>query len=120
MGPFGHYTPGLNRRKGVAEVERLSELRCKEVINIRDGSRYGYVGDMELEMDSGHVRSLVIPGRLRLLGLLGREPDRVIPWEAVRRFGEDVILVEDAPVLLGRRRRQWESPREEEKEGAQG
>ena len=37
----------------MAEVERLSELRCKEVINIRDGSRYGYVGDMELEMDSG-------------------------------------------------------------------
>ena len=34
--------------------------------------------------------------------LEGREPDRIIPWEAVKRFGEDIILVEDLspPSLL--------------------
>jgi len=76
---------------------RIDELRYKEVISVTDGSRFGYVGDMEVDLDSGQVRALVVPGRRRLFGLLGREEDRYIPWGAVRRFGEDIILVEDIP-----------------------
>ena len=76
---------------------RVSELRYKEIINVSDGSRYGWVGDVEVDLDSGQVRALVVPGRLRLFGLLGREEDRVFPWEAVRRFGADTILVETPP-----------------------
>ena len=77
---------------------RVSELRYKEIINVSDGSRYGWVGDVEVDLDSGQVRALVAPGRLRLFGLLGREEDRVFPWEAVRRFGADTILVETPPL----------------------
>lgn len=77
---------------------RVSELRYKEIINVSDGSRYGWVGDVEVDLDSGQVRALVVPGRLRLFGLLGREEDRVFPWEAVRRFGADIILVETPPL----------------------
>lgn len=77
---------------------RVSELRYKEIINVSDGSRYGWVGDVEVDLDSGQVRALVVPGRLRLFGLLGREEDRVFPWDAVRRFGADTILVETPPL----------------------
>ena len=63
---------------------RVSELRYKEIINV--------------DLESGQVRALVVPGRLRLFGLLGREEDRVFPWEAVRRFGADTILVETPPL----------------------
>ena len=73
---------------------RIAELRYKEVISVEDGSRFGYVGDMEVDMDTGQVRALVVPGRRRFFGLLGREEDNYIPWSAVRRFGEDIILVE--------------------------
>lgn len=73
---------------------RIAELRYKEVISVEDGSRYGYVGDMEVDLDSGQVRALVVPGRRRFFGLFGREEDKVIPWSAVKRFGEDIILVE--------------------------
>lgn len=76
---------------------RIEELRYKEVISVTDGSRFGYVGDMEVDLDSGQVRALVVPGRRRLFGLLGREADRYVPWGAVRHFGEDIILVEEAP-----------------------
>ena len=76
----------------------LRDLRYKEVISVADGSRYGWVGDVEVDLDSGQVRALVVPGRLRLFGLLGREEDRVFPWEAVRRFGADTILVETPPL----------------------
>lgn len=77
---------------------RVSELRYKEIINVSDGSRYGWVGDVEVDLESGQVRALVVPGCLRLFGLLGREEDRVFPWEAVRRFGADTILVETPPL----------------------
>ena len=77
---------------------RIAELRYKEVISVTDGSRFGYVGDIEVDLESGQVRALVVPGRLRLFGLLGREEDRVFPWEAVRRFGADTILVETPPL----------------------
>lgn len=83
---------------------RITQLRDKEIINVNDGSRYGYVGDLEIDLETGQVRALVVPGRLRLLGLLGREEDRIFPWESVRRFGEDIILV-DAQCPPPRRRR---------------
>ena len=73
---------------------RIAELRYKEVISVEDGTRYGYVGDMEVDLESGQVRALIIPGRRRFFGLLGREEDKYLPWSAVRRFGEDIILVE--------------------------
>ena len=75
---------------------RIADLRCKEIINVTDGSRFGYVGDVEVDLETGQVKALVVPGRLRLFGLLGREEDKVFPWESVRRFGEDIILVEAA------------------------
>ncbi len=77
----------------------VSELRDKEVIDI---SGFGYVGDVEVDLETGQVKALVVPGRLRFFGLLGREKDHVFPWSSVRRFGEDIILVEGGgPAALG-------------------
>ena len=84
---------------------RIADLRCKEIINVTDGSRFGYVGDVEVDLDTGRICALVVPGRLRLFGLLGREEDRIFPWESVRRFGEDVILVESGALRAGREER---------------
>lgn len=76
---------------------RVTELRYKELIDIRDGARYGCVGDVELDTATGQIKALVVYGRLRLFGLLGKEEDVVFPWSAVKRFGEDIILVESDP-----------------------
>ena len=72
---------------------RIAELRYKEVISVEDGTRYGYVGDMEIDLETGRVKALIVPGRRRFFGLLGREEDKYIPWDAISRFGEDIILV---------------------------
>lgn len=84
---------------------RIAELRWKEVVDVQNGSRFGYVEDLEVDLESGQVRALVLPGRRRLFGLLGREEDRYIPWDRVRRFGEDIILVEQEPQPRALRRR---------------
>lgn len=73
---------------------RVSELRCREIIDIGTGRRFGYVGDVELDLQTGKAMALVVPGRRRLFGLLGREEDQIFPWETIRRCGEDIILVE--------------------------
>ena len=83
---------------------RGSELRYKEIINVTDGSRVGYVGDVVMDLEDGKVNALVVPGRLRLFGLLGREPDTVFPWSTVRRFGADTILVEGTQLRQRERR----------------
>lgn len=98
--------------------ERVTELRCKEIIGLGDGTRYGYVGDVELDLETGQVLALVVPGRLRLLGLLGREPERIFPWAQVRRVGTDIVLVEGPPRLpeshRGKTRRSSHSRQKEE------
>lgn len=86
------------------EWTRMAELKYKEVVNIADGGRFGFVGDVEIDIQDGRVRALLIPGRLRMFGLLGREEDRRIPWESVRQFGEDIILVEEAKGLKNQKK----------------
>ncbi|MGI6254385.1 MAG: YlmC/YmxH family sporulation protein [Acutalibacter sp.] len=76
---------------------RMDALRDKEVINVKDGGRMGFVGDVEVDVQEAKLTAVVVCGRLRLFGLLGREPDLVIPWEKISLIGEDTVLV-DAPV----------------------
>ena len=73
---------------------RFDELRCKEIINICSGHRLGYVCDAEVELPSGQVTALIVPGPARFFGLFGREPDFLIPMSCVTKLGRDIILVE--------------------------
>ena len=83
---------------------RVADLRCKEVINISDGSRLGYANDVEFDVLTGQIMAIVVPGPCRFFGLFGREDDYVVPWQTIRRVGEDIILV-DGPVT------EWKTPR---------
>ena len=75
--------------------ERFSTLRCKEVINVCDGSRLGFVSDLELE--DGHVTALLVPCPGKLFGLLKSGEFFVIGWSCIRRIGGDIILVDVDP-----------------------
>lgn len=76
---------------------RISDLRCKEVVNVSDGARLGFVCDVELDTEHGRVLALLVPGPCRFLGAIGRECDYLIPWSCIRRIGEDIILVDVIP-----------------------
>ena len=73
---------------------RVTDLSCKEVVCIGDGARLGYVTDVEVEVPCGQVKAIVVPGKCRWFGLFGHTEDYVIPWEAIRRVGDDIILVD--------------------------
>lgn len=74
--------------------QRFTDLRCKEVINISDGCRLGYVCDVEVELPMGKIVAIIVPGPSRFFGLLGRECDYCIPWPCIKRIGDDIILVD--------------------------
>jgi YlmC/YmxH family sporulation protein len=70
------------------------ELKQKDVINICDGRRLGKPVDLVLN-DSACAASLIVPGPSSFWNCL--KPDREgipIPWDRIRRIGDDVILVE--------------------------
>ena len=72
---------------------RVYDLGDKEVINLEDGARLGYVDDVEIAMPEGRVLSIILLGRPRFFGLLGREEDIIIPWGNIERVGEDIIFI---------------------------
>lgn len=85
-------------------AERLSQIRCKEVINVADGCRLGYAEDFEIDLHDGKLCAIIIPGPCRFFGLFGRECDYVVPWGAIRKIGEDIILVDIVPDKVKRSR----------------
>ena len=73
---------------------RVEDFRFKEVVNVCNGQRLGFVGDVLFDIACGKILAIIIPGRCKFLGLFWREDDYIIPWECIRRIGGDIIIVE--------------------------
>lgn len=75
---------------------RVSELRVLDIINIEDGRRLGPVIDLDLDLDKGIIKGIIILTTARGKGFFGgvRNEDIFIPWEKVIKVGIDVILVD--------------------------
>lgn len=71
----------------------LEDIRTKEVIDIQTGERLGYVDDVQMNLDTSEIIALVINGRERLFGLLGRDTDIVIPCGEIKVIGRDILLI---------------------------
>ncbi len=71
----------------------FNALRCKEVVNIRDGCRLGYIDDIIFDLDSGTVCEIEIPCRGRVFRLFSPRENICIPWHAIERIGDDIIIV---------------------------
>ncbi|MCL2672056.1 MAG: YlmC/YmxH family sporulation protein [Clostridiales bacterium] len=72
----------------------FSELKRREVINVCDGARLGNVCDLELDMFTGTVHAIIVPGESKMLGILKCGDDTHIPFCKITKLGEDVILVD--------------------------
>ena len=71
----------------------FSSLRDKEIVNLKTGLRLGFVDDIEIDTDTGEIVSLIVYGRPRALGLMGRDEDITIKCRDIHLIGEDIILV---------------------------
>jgi len=73
---------------------RIEDFRYKEVVNVCDGQRLGYVCDVLIDIMKGSVVAILVPGRCKFLDLFWREDDYILPWDCINRIGGDIILVE--------------------------
>ncbi len=80
----------------------LYELCEKSVVNLSTGACLGRVDDLVFSPDSAVITHLVIFGKPRFFGLLGRGEDTRIEWQRIRTIGADVVLV-DGPAEKTRR-----------------
>lgn len=74
------------------KVCSTADLREKEVINLCDGERLGYVTDFEIDICEARILSLILPSEIGLFGFPKGE-ELVIPWDKIECIGEDTILV---------------------------
>ena len=70
------------------------DFKHKEVIDINNGKRLGYVQDVCADLTSGSITSIIVPGSNKTLGFLSPSNDIVITWDKIRCIGDNVILVE--------------------------
>ena len=73
---------------------RLCELKEKEVINVRNCKCLGFVVDIDIDVCTGVVLALIIPGCGKMWSMFGTGSELLIPWSQVVRVGPDIILVE--------------------------
>lgn len=67
-----------------------NELRCKEVVNLLNGSRMGRITDIIIDKSGNDVLGVVVPGVRKLFRA---NEDIFVPWGNIDKIGNDVILI---------------------------
>ena len=72
----------------------FTELKQKDVVNVRDGRRLGKPIDLVLN-DMASVEALAVPVNSGFLNMLRQEKEGcLVPWNQIIRIGDDVILID--------------------------
>ena len=61
------------------------DFKHKEVVNINNGKRLGYVQDVCADLETGSNK---------VLNIFSQNNEIIIPWENIKCIGDDLILVE--------------------------
>lgn len=77
----------MNNQKGL-------DFKRKEVINIKDGRRLGFVQDVTADFKTGTIKEIIVPGNTKIFNFFSNGNELTIPWTAITTIGDDVILVD--------------------------
>ena len=70
------------------------DFKHKEVINIADAKRLGYVQDVTADLKTGIITSIIVPGSTKMFNVFRTNNEIIIPWDKIKCIGEEIILVE--------------------------
>lgn len=74
--------------------EKGLDFNHKEVINVNNAKRLGYVQDVCADLETGTITSIIVPGEKKLKNMFSQNENIEIPWQNIRCIGDDIILVE--------------------------
>ena len=72
---------------------RACDLKQREVINIVNAERLGYIYDVDIDFETGKITSIISPGRKSIFGIFSKRNDYIIPWEKIVTVGRELVLV---------------------------
>lgn len=72
----------------------FSELKEKDVINIKTCKKIGRVCNLEFDMCTGQICKLIVPGHSTFCNLFSCEPEVIICYKDIKQIGPDIILVD--------------------------
>ena len=70
------------------------DFKHKEVVNITDGKRLGYVQDVCADLETGVITSIIVPGSNKIMNIFASNNVIVIPWNNIKCIGDYLILVD--------------------------
>ena len=70
------------------------DFKHKEVINIKNAQRLGFVQDVTADLSTGNITSIIVPGSSKFLSGFFSQDEISIPWTSIKCIGEEIILVE--------------------------
>ena len=71
---------------------RISDIMEKEIINVKNGKKLGFITDIDLDIENGKVSSFSITGASGSFFSRGVDIEAVF-WKDILRIGYDSILV---------------------------
>lgn len=74
-------------------VYSFNKLKEKEVINVCNGKRLGYIYDADIDANTGRIIRLLIPKSGKCLSFSGGKHPICIPWQNIEKIGDDAVLV---------------------------
>ncbi len=73
-----------------------NEMRSKEIINISDGRRLGYLVDFEVNITAKRIDGIYVIKDAGMSRFFSKEVELYIPWRKIIKIGEDYIMVESS------------------------
>ena len=74
-------------------------LSSKLVISICDGRKLGHICNYEVDLCDGKITAVFVPAEVGFFGI-GKNADIRIPWDKIKKIGEDAILAEVPPRIV--------------------
>ncbi len=75
-------------------MSRGIDFKQKEVISLNEGKILGFVVDVQANFENGEINSIIVAKTGKLFGNITGKNNITIPWNKIKKIGEDVILVE--------------------------
>jgi len=85
---------------------KLSKLGGKEIVNLNDGGRLGILAESDLLIDdrNGKIKALLVPDYKSQFSIFHDKNYLEIPWECVKKIGNDMIIIELDDETEGKKR----------------
>lgn len=68
------------------------DLRQKRVIDMDTAEALGFIRDMDIDFETGRIRSVTIPQK-GIFGILSGSKNVTVPWDRVVAIGSEFVIV---------------------------